>query len=693
MELYPSVLASSKKKSGKRKEDLPYELTFTDSGFVEMQGSQDAQGKQAKDTLEKTAVEISPEIGSEIDSLKGKLQDIFGYKNSRRAELEKSFYIKPLFILNNARPQKDKSGEAIMLLAADQDTLFRDADSNFRGEYLNHGFLSNRRQAAGELKGAGDDKDNPVQSQLIEKALRVGFRRGEALQMFEVRADVELARKIMFAFIRKAKSSNRSVDQWLYLLRHVALSENNREYYERKYQIDSEGYLDSSRSFPTDRASQTGFIRELRKNHSPYQTEMVDFEVCGKDFEVYGKDFEGLVSECVDNSICTRAFYEKVIWCLAVYFDNEKMLNRAFSEESRSPDAERILRSYPVFKKRYERICGLRDKFLHTKDFLSEITSVKIDWNLEQREDNNRTNLIAKKIVEYCLQENIISKKEEGDLELGIKWILCVDKFWNTSKDEAIQAILILAFILSGADFLKSDTVIQIFPDWSKHTKKENQRFRQIKLFDAIHDAMDLSRDLRVKSWNEYFLRRGKEIRSEEELRFWRDKIKGDYECLPIIGFQLCFLDYCRDCMSPHLEWLSYSSVIMAAHHVFSNFYHRNEYAVQNFAARIAGHTNDDVKSAVENYRKLWKSPGSGIQERRNAVQPLIELLKNDGALFPVIQSDNSPGFQPEELMYLTVEAAVRMVFVTRAQDKLARWFDETYGCSVGKICTSLHWK
>ena len=195
---------------------------------------------------------------------------------------------------------------------------------------------------------------------------------------------------------------------------------------------------------------------------------------------------------------------------------------------------------------------------------------------------------------------------------------------------------------------------------------------------DEVHATLELSNYSCAKSWNTYFSLQGKEILSEEEFVFWRDKLHGNYELLPVIGFQLCFLDFCDDCMSPHPERLAYSSFRVVYDNPFHDFYVQNSSAIRKLSVSILEHSDSHVGEIVRQYRKLWKEPKTRSEEIRRTIRPLRELLQKDTALFELAPS--------EDIIELTIEVAIRLSFIMKAQDKLTEWFDKIYGCSLKKL-------
>ena len=390
---------------------------------------------------------------NEFHELERKLRVCFDYQNSHTSESEQAYSIKPLFILNNGSPKNDAE-MAIMILAAERDVFFKDADDNYSSKYVNHDFLSDRKSTARELKKAKNDKDS-IQSWLIESSLRKAFHlSGDASAELDSRADVRLAREILLTVVHEAKSSNIGVYRWLYSKEHVKLSENNRAYYEQEYMTFPDGYLDTSRVFPENCDEQNRFIQALLKRSRPFQTEMLDVEVCKQDFQC-------LVPECQENPLCSVEFYDKVILCLAEYISHERQIRYSFPEDNGYIDNERVFRNYGGFKARYEQVRALEDAFLHTaRSYPNLPKSIEIDWETEKT-DKKETARIVNAIKQYCRQESIPVKWDDaervdiGTFDLVIEWILNPTQQREILKDDALKPIVILSFILSFHSFCK----------------------------------------------------------------------------------------------------------------------------------------------------------------------------------------------------------------------------------------------
>ena len=620
-----------------------------------------------------------------------RLRKIFGYTNARQSELEASFNIKPLFILGRAIPNSH-AGEAIMLLVADKDLFFKDGDKIRRSQDDNSEFVSTKKHVERDLKKPAE-QENSIQRQLIALSLQDWFHSPTSEQRL-------IAEKILLAVINEAASLRIGVRRWLYSREHAKVGASNIDYYKRAYSRFPDGYEDAERVFPEDEREREKFIATLLDDKYVIFPEASEEEAAkeGKavkeenlfyrnrdmlNVEICGRDFERLVPECADNSSCSMEFYEKVIWCLGTYISQERLIKTPLEEERSYIDPERIRKNYPVFQKRYQRICALEDKFSHATRSWTEQMGKDVAWGANVNSKSPQTSAIVQAIINYLTEINRKIRDAEF-LSNRIEWILHPSGKWKFLDDDALKPMLILAFVLGGRMTQYSEitsTPAKAFR-WSKHISKEKQRLAQIRLLDALHTALNLPQDLQAKSWNEYFLLQGKDILSLEELEFWRDKLQTNYEALPIIGFQLCFLDFCNDCMSPHLEPLSYVSIDEIQKLEFYEFHQRNLSEIHALSERLSNHQDVRVQKIIQRYCRLWKSSESANEEqnekRRKAILPLRELLQNDTRLFNVSQ--------PDGILYLSIEAAIRLAVIKKAREKLVLWFDKTYLCSIKKL-------
>lgn len=655
---------------------MPFELMPIGAGFETNQTRPDLTDAQ----------EVA--VIKEFEQKMTELQRAFRYKNARGSELEESFIIKPLFILNRglpSQPQHQQVRAALMLLVADQDVLFKDADDKYFSLKSSADFYANLKAEYRELKGFKIE-ENSVLSQLICFSLMAGFRfQGGDFQAFKHRADVELAAKILRDVILKAKSSRSGVFGWLYLSKHITPSQYNRDSYQDAYQIGEDGYLDQSRRLPENNSEQLEFAKKLKtEKHLGFG--MIDVEACAR-------DFESLVSECKGNPICSMSFYEKVVYSLHQFAVQERKIKERAPE--RDYDEERIIQNFAGFQERYQRICALEDGFRNLIIPVQTTKGLGLSWGTSSNQ-SKRTKAILDAIKNYRRTMNmaVIQDDDKDYLAYRIDWLFDTSKNRKLPQDDFLKPIFILAFVLSyKKKEVKSLGNIkielgEIFPNYSNQTSVAKQRFAQIKLLDEVHAALELSDDSCAKSWNTYFsLQRkelqgkklqGREILSEDELLFWRDKLQGRYELLPIIGFQLCFLDFCSDCMSPHPERLAYSSFRVVYDNPFHDFYVQNSSAIRKLSVSILEHSDSHVGEIVRQYRKLWKEPKTRSEEIRRTIRPLRELLQKDTDLF-----ERAPS---EDIIELTIEVAIRLSFIMKAQDKLTEWFDKIYECSLKKL-------
>lgn len=376
MKIYPSFIARSLQKKGKSAEDMPLEITPIGAGFEANQTRPDLTDAQKATVIEEFAQKMT------------ELQCAFQYKNSHMSELEESFIIKPLFILNrvlSSQPQHQhqKACAALMLLVADQDVFFKDADDKYSSLKSNADFYANLKAEYRELKGFKIE-ENSVLSQLIYFSLMTRFRfQGGDFQAFKHRADVELAAKILRDVILKAKSSHSGVFGWLYLSKHIAPSQYNRDSYQDAYQIGEDGYLDRSRRLPENNSEQLEFAKKL-KAEKHLGVGMIDVEACAR-------DFESLVSECKGNPICSMGFYETVVYSLHQFAVQERRIKERIPEKAY--DEERIIRNFAGFQERYQRICALEDGFRNPTLPVQTTKGLSLSWGKSSNR-SKRTNAI-----------------------------------------------------------------------------------------------------------------------------------------------------------------------------------------------------------------------------------------------------------------------------------------------------------
>ena len=186
-----------------------------------------------------------------------RLVSLFGYKNSRKLEDEKILYLKEDFILRNSLSfTMSDPKEALQLLVADRDLLFNEADSVFRSRMQNSKFLSMQKTARRAIKEIGRKDIDGIFTH-TGKAESEGYG--------EVKAKV-----LLKAVVDDARSKRRSVYDWLYSQRHIAVTERNRAEYEEKYRSYPDGYYDGKKLFPAGTKEQRKFIHDIVKRGNSF---------------------------------------------------------------------------------------------------------------------------------------------------------------------------------------------------------------------------------------------------------------------------------------------------------------------------------------------------------------------------------------------------------------------------------------
>ena len=591
-----------------------------------------------------------------------RLVSLFGYKNSRKLEDEKILYLKEDFILRNSLSfTMSDPKEALQLLVADRYLLFNEADSVFRSRMQNSKFLSMQKTARRAIKEIGRKDIDGIFTH-TGKAESEGYG--------EVKAKV-----LLKAVVDDARSKRRSVYDWLYSQRHIAVTERNRAEYEEKYRSYPDGYYDGKKLFPAGTKEQRKFIHDIVKRGNPNNTWLLDIERCGE-------TFKGLLQN-ENTGFITEDFCEEFI---NIYLARYIRLQRSRKENLLGYegycDRDRICANFAGFIEKKTRLEELEKEFrsqsLTDKGFdgRSDIE----EWGISKTRDTialseDKVRIIVEAIRSFFENLNIKLKEpeEKEDILKGrVRWVLESRQLENYEKRE--RAILLLSMVLSCGKRIEQDTDVRFEIEKAmvgklRGVSNTKQRLEEIKLLHQIHNALRLSWGEQSQNWEEYLLRRDKKICSIEEYLFWRELLQGEYERLPLIGFQLCFVQYVDECLPAHYETLSYSLTSDAQLNGYKKFLIENFKEIEQLAAELSSHPD-----YIKKYLKNWNNPKKTGRE-------LQEVL---GEILADFQSEYISQYCPDaETQLLALETALRMCIREQAKEKLYNWFGKVYGCSL----------
>ena len=611
------------------------------------------------------------------------LRKAFGYKvkvkekglddrPERDSETEEISFIKSLFILNNSYPKNAADPcEAILILAADRDLLFKDADDAYQSTYQNEHIKRKKEE------------------DLIVPSVHSTFHCPNVKKClsYEDIQELQTAIDVLSAALSEAKGKKLTLRQWLFSEAHVGITDDNRGDYERKNETDEDGYVKEEpidRELPTSKTKLKKIVNQLRKRAGSGDTEMLDLGKCKK-------DFERLCPDAKNKSFWSDNYCKILIACFAEHLNrvHENELNYE-GRKIHYHDLDRIAKNYPPFRMRYVRLLDLSEGFEREEPFPLGKMSNKLIWEAEGDSFADPVNEIVGVIKTFY--ENIHKRiKEKAELNLSdrVSWA-CVQKSINgVSITDGLRPLYFLAMVLACKNKIgKAEFVSSSFYEISNsrisnpnHVAEAKERYEQIRLLNSLHRIFKLTGEECITSWKGYITLRGKEICSKEEYNFWtkmfKEKLRKKYEQIPSIGFQLCFIDYMEKCMPEHNNLLSYESTDEAWNSGFCNFYTENSKEIHNLVDQLK-QNNVSYEEHLECYKTKWRDPRAAHKDRR---KPLSEILK----LVPTDLDNIINRCPTDAIKLLTLESAIQFYLRNEAKKKIYDWYGKTYGHNLWK--------
>lgn len=582
---------------------------------------------------------------------------VFNYKNRHQCDLEAVLYLKPFFILSNRLPQLENERKiALRILAADSGVLFKDDDRFYRNHYINAQFLSETRNL---FRGQHGETG---QEHLIQQTLLACTP--------TINLDANLSKTLLQAIVQDAAKKRRSVFSWLYSAQHIGITDENRTSYEENYKCYPDGYYDPEKRLPKSKRGLGDFIKDILAKKEPASTWLLDIAKCTEVFQRLLKESE--------KDLITHEFTEAFIsYFLCKYIQIQQTLSISEQEASCYHDQDRINDRFDEFIKRYTRLQALEHNFLNVKDEIGNFTDITNWCEMSKKPDKQAG--IDEDAIEDAIKKFFqglgMPFKDSTDfshLKNRIRWVCYSEK---VEYDKSEKPLLILRLLLK----LKRGVTKEHSPDFnlSQHgfpkinqASKSRQRYEEIKLLCRLYKAFRLSWSEKRKSWNSYFVRGEKAVQSCKEVKFWRKLLKTHYEDLPIIGFQLYFMDRIEHCLSPHYgSLLSYQNASKAHLGGFQEFLSNNFADFQE----LAQHTEEE-KSYFQRYIACWKSPESTTQDCYKILQPEIQNF-SEYKVIKICPND--------EYKLLIIESAIRIRIIENAKEKLYKWFCSVYQCQI----------
>ena len=219
-------------------------------------------------------------------------------------------------------------------------------------------------------------------------------------------------------------------------------------------------------------------------------------------------------------------------------------------------------------------------------------------------------------------------------------------------------------------DLIQPNEILTQNPLWFPRIDKACQRYAQLSLLDSLCQIFCLSDDEEKENLREFVSVYGKSMLSWEEILFWRRHLKGNYEFLPQIGFQLCFLNYCEQCVQPHYEHLNYRPFSKLHQGGYYRFYRRNRKALRTMSQQVCPKN----RSAVHQYKVAWGKPALRGSELEKLLLQLAQHISFDISSLRSIRR-----YDLRELELLVLETVLQMQIRQDAIETLMKGFSTIY--------------
>lgn len=638
-------------------------------GKCVQQNTRDSQSQQNQRDNEHTENFVDIEhVRLQFLEAAGYVNEESGQSGSKMREgyKEMQLYLKAIFVWKNGFQKQDTQKEELLkFLVADRDMIFNDSDNIYRSRCLNAVPLSARK------KNRREDKKER-RSAIIENIKAQNTLCGNEFN--------EHAVQLLTTITDKKGGNYPAIYKWLYSADHVGITDENRDDYEARYQVDEDGYVCKNIKLPDSKRGWKRFLKWLQDRQQPWDTWCLDISKCAESFlnlkSLPQCDIAFWTREKTNERI--EQFIQKY---LAEYVQQCKNQAEKYPEETSYHERERAKQNLSDFQKRYERLSRLEQDFrkvsseLHPKGKI-----VYSHWSENESANATKRNIEIKNCIinffEYIQLK--LNDVEEPYILNRIGGVCNSDKYKNYEQP---MYLLIMALACKrNITHRWSSEIELLFPCSFSEVLPVRQRLGELKLMDKLHQILKLTEEERLESWNLYLACQGKEIHNVEESAFWRKLLsKNDgpntvieYERLPAIGFQLCFLDYCDECLPPHYEKLSYQLLSKAQQGGYDEFLKRNY-------AQITGLSCIVERQDVDEYIKRWNAPEYSNEERRKFLKEICSRHPE----YTVMEL-----CPDEEYQCLVMETAIQMYVRKRAKEKILKWFDQTYGCYLSHFGT-----
>ena len=581
---------------------------------------------------QKVSVDLSVE--QEMSKYQSILLRECGYTSLDHNEMERAFGMKAAFILRNRRYLKQE-GLAILLLVADQQTLFKDGDQEYRSRKVNLKFEKQQRQ---RKRHSSDD------DAMIEAALDKTVGTNDSYRA--------AARQLLKRMLREKRYQG--LEKWVFSEKHmVGQTAAARSRQSGKSTYDRKPDPNGSDVFVLD-------IPAFRESC---------FALCSKEEQQQFKDFFQTDFQYFTENTLREFLLERKL--IALSYRPSASFQMVYS-----PAFQRGLR---MLKKRYDRLSSLKKAYVQADSnrCLSQQLSQCRIWETKRAAEHYAVTYGKKRIEVLRFADAIDSffqrlgiplAPDKESLLARICWVIEDAGF----QEEMIPMALVLMVLSCGKQIAYNQDMAfkpHQFPRFFKNPGRALQRFETLRLLRCFFDLLDLGQEERISNWEEYIRWQGRSILSRDEYIFWCKELKGLYENLPDIGFQLDYLNNCTQALPPHSETLCYTSCSRLHLGGYHQFFKQNKHKLRHMALNLDHSNQRDIRT----YKHICNDYKLTNPERQKRLYEL-DSIKVDLSAFVGSEQYCSQESQ-YELTCLIRETVLRIYLNREARKLLLRNF------------------
>ncbi|OUQ81564.1 hypothetical protein B5E43_01385 [Flavonifractor sp. An100] len=633
------------------------------------------------------AIDSSPYSSQASYDLGSQLLRKCRYKTLNHTSVERLLFHKAAFILN-AYPrfsrlrQTTQPGFILHTLAADQDILFHEGNGGYVSLQQNAGHLSFLRKTAREIR-------LPAQ---VEERIAFALHTSYGTMPEQEHSDDIRLSSLLLHHLTYKQMGWKNLYRWLFTKQHMCLSQDNYEGLRGKFFVHQDNLL---RSYPfvtedsldrwlEHRPFCNALLQLCIKEKNPNNVQLLNVEAVTHDcWALLSPEEQQQFSSFKGN----RNFFEHFIFfTLREYLVSWKQAGCSV------PAMEyRRIRPHAIqqYKKRYDYLETLLQAYSNSQPcrirqpppFRDSCRLALYAYQAKIPEDHlQQAEAIRNAIFTFFshIGRPLLNNTEAYQtVKSRVEGILC-----TSTKDLGLEVpCALLYMILYWGKYIAHN--LETPPStrenfWRRSSFKgirsAEQRYAELLFVNQICNILSIPSEQLSKVWSQYVALRGNQILSYEEYCLWCRILKGRYDDLPSIGYQLFYINCCAQCISPHYENLSYRSASPLSRRIYHQFFQQNRHALHSLSFQVD-------KSAGSQYKRIWSNPSLSFPDRIAYILRLpfpTHQLADSTVLEQYglnCQKDSSGISDLEELNWLIKETVFQIYLRREARKQLLRAF------------------